>query len=180
MTPMNLFEAGILRWIQDHLRTESLTPLVRAVTHLGDAGIFWILLTLALLAFKKTRRAGVCCALALIMDLIVVNLALKPLIARIRPYAVMPEIRILIPPPGDFSFPSGHSAASFACAWAFFRARGRKWGLPLVALALLVALSRLYLGVHYPTDVIGGMLIGVALGEAGARIGRRLPLSRRK
>ena len=100
MTPMNLFEAEILRRIQDHLRTDALTPLVRAITHLGDGGVFWILLTLLLLAFRKTRRAGICCALALMMDVIVVNLALKPLVARIRPYEVMHQIRILIPAPG--------------------------------------------------------------------------------
>ena len=171
---MNLFEARIVYWIQQNLRAPAITPLVKMITCLGDGGLFWILLTLALLAFRKTRRAGLCCALALLLDVLAVNLLLKPLLARPRPYAVLPEILPLVPPPGDFSFPSGHSAASFSCAWAYLRARGGKWSGALLALAGLIALSRLYLGVHYPTDVICGALMGALAGEAGARIGRRL------
>lgn len=170
---MNQIEAGMVLWIQENLRADVLTPIVRFITSLGDEGIFWIALTVLLLIFRKTRRAGMCCALALILDLLVVNICLKPLVARTRPYDVLQLIQPLIENPHDFSFPSGHSAVSFAGAWAFFRSTGRKWGVPALVLAALIALSRLYVGVHYPTDVLFGALTGALLGEASLRIVRR-------
>ena len=179
MNALNLFEARIVLWIQENLRIESLNPLVRLITSLGDTGWFWIALTIALLLFKKTRRAGLCCAFALILNLIAVNILLKPLIARARPYSMLSQISVLTRLPGDHSFPSGHSSCSFACAWAFFRSMKRKWGIPALVLAGLIALSRLYLGVHYPTDVLGGAAIGILLGALGARLGKSSRLSKR-
>lgn len=167
---MNLFEANIIFWIQNHLRVGFLTPLVQAITSLGNAGLFWILLTACLLLFKKTRRAGLCCALALILDLLVVNIAIKPLVDRIRPYNVIEDIVVLTRLPSDPSFPSGHSAASFAAAWALFRAQKKPLGIPALVLAGLIALSRLYVGVHYPTDVLCGALIGIIVAEIAVRI----------
>lgn len=171
---MNLFEANIVLWIQENLRIGFLTPVMQVITHLGDGGIFWIILSIILLLFKKTRKVGLCCALGLIFDLLVVNMALKPLIARIRPYEIIKEITILTHQPGDHSFPSGHSACSFAFAWAFFRAYKKKWGMPVLVLANLVALSRLYVGVHYPTDVLGGIAAGIFVGELGYRLGKNI------
>lgn len=160
MNALNLFEANIVLWIQENLRVGFLNPIMQGITHLGDGGVFWIILSVLLLLFKKTRKVGLCCALGLIFDLLVVNIAVKPLVARIRPYEIIKEITILTHQPGDHSFPSGHSAGSFACAWAFFRAYKKKWGVPALVLAALVSLSRLYVGVHYPTDVLGGVVIG--------------------
>lgn len=172
MNALNLFEANIVFWIQENLRVGFLTPVMQGITHLGDGGIFWIILSVLLLLFKKTRKVGLCCALALIFDLLVVNIILKPMIARIRPYEIIKEITILTHQPGDHSFPSGHSAGSFACAWAFFRAfNKKKWGVAVLVLAALVALSRLYVGVHYPTDVLGGIVIGIILAELGYHLG---------
>ena len=171
---MNLFEASIVLWIQENLRVSFLNPIVTAITSLGNAGIFWIILTLVLLVFKKTRRIGLCCAFALIIDVLAVNVVLKPLVARARPYAVLEIIVPLGHLSRDFSFPSGHSAASFACAWALYKTAPRKYGVCALVLATLIALSRLYVGVHYPTDVIGGILIGIAVGELGFRTGSRL------
>lgn len=172
MNALNLFEANIILWIQENLRVGFLNPIMQGITHLGDGGIFWIILSVLLLLFKKTRKVGLCCALALIFDLLVVNIAIKPLVARIRPYVVLNEINILTHQPGDHSFPSGHSAGSFACAWAFFRAYKKKWRIPVLVLASLVSLSRLYVGVHYPTDVLGGVVIGIIVGELGYRLGK--------
>ncbi len=166
---MNLFEAKILFWIQENLRVSMLNPILKAVTALGNGGAFWIVIALLLLAFRKTRRAGICCALALVFDLIAVNLLIKPIVDRVRPYEILDALSPLIPPVGDASFPSGHSAVSFAGAWALKRSMGKKWGAPMLILAGLIALSRLYVGVHYPTDVICGAAIGVALGEAAVR-----------
>ena len=169
MNALNLFEANIILWIQENLRVSFLNPLVKAITTLGNGGAFWIVVAVLLLAFRKTRKAGLCCALALVLDLIVVNITLKPLFDRIRPYDLLNSIAPLIPPVHDASFPSGHSAASFAGAWAFYRSMGKKWGRPLMILAALIALSRLYVGVHYPTDVICGAITGTVLAEIAVR-----------
>lgn len=174
MNALNLFEANIVLWIQENLRAGFLNPIVTAITSLGNAGIFWIVLTLALLIFKKTRRIGLCCAIALIADVLAVNVVIKPLFARPRPYAVLQAIMPLGHLSADFSFPSGHSAASFACAWALYKTAPRKYGVPAVILAGLIALSRLYVGVHYPTDVICGSLIGIILGSLGAYLGTKI------
>lgn len=169
---MNLFEANIVLWIQENLRLEALNPIVTAITSLGNGGIFWIILTVLLLIFKKTRKAGLCCALALIFDLLAVNIIIKPLVGRVRPYVTLESIIPLGHLPGDHSFPSGHSAGSFAAAWALFRSAKKRYGIPAVILAALIALSRLYVGVHYPTDVLGGIVIGILVGELGARLGK--------
>ena len=173
MNALNLFEANIILWIQENLRVGFLNPVMQGITHLGDGGIFWIIVSVVLLLFKKTRKIGLCCALGLIFDLLVVNMALKPLVARIRPYVVLNDITILTHQPGDHSFPSGHSAGSFACAWALFRAcKNKKWGTAALVLASLISLSRLYVGVHYPTDVIGGIAVGIIVGELGYHLGK--------
>lgn len=174
MNALNLFEANIILWIQENLRVEALNPIVTAITSLGNGGIFWIILTVLLLLFKKTRKIGLCCALGLIFDLLVVNITIKPLVGRIRPYVTLESILPLGHLPGDHSFPSGHSAGSFAAAWALFRSAKKRWGVPALVLAALISLSRLYVGVHYPTDVIGGVIIGILAGELGARCGKAL------
>lgn len=173
MNAINLFEANIVYWIQNHLRAGFLTPVMQVITALGNGGAFWIVLTVLLLLFKKTRRAGLCCALALVLDLLVVNIALKPIVARVRPYDVVQDIRVITSLPGDHSFPSGHSAASFAAAWALFRTERRQWGVPALVLAALISLSRLYVGVHYPTDVICGAAIGALSAVVAVRLTRR-------
>lgn len=171
---MNLFEANIVFWIQENLRHPALDPVVTAITSLGNGGIFWILLTVLLLLFKKTRKIGICCALGLIFDLLAVNIVIKPLVGRVRPYVTLDAIVPLGHLPGDHSFPSGHSAGSFAAAWALYRSARRRYGVPALVLAALIALSRLYVGVHYPTDVLAGIVIGILVGELGARAGKRI------
>lgn len=170
MEGINLFEANIIYWIENHLRTGVLTPVMQVITALGNGGAFWIVLTVLLLLFKRTRRAGMICALALVLDLLAVNMLIKPLAARPRPYQVLEQITVLTNLPSDYSFPSGHSAASFACAWALLRSGRKQWGAWALVIAGLIALSRLYVGVHYPTDVLGGVLIGILVAEAAVRI----------
>jgi undecaprenyl-diphosphatase len=154
-------DGGILFWIQENLRNEFLTPLFRFITTSGNSGLIWIAVTCFLLAFKKTRKAGVMSAVALIFSLIFTNLLIKPLVARTRPYELMDRLVILIERPHDFSFPSGHTTAAFAAAWVMFRSLPKKVGIPALVYAFLMAFSRLYFGVHYPTDVLGGIVLGV-------------------
>ena len=144
-----------------------------AITHLGDHGVIWIVLALALLCIPRTRRLGLCVALALICELLLCNVLLKPLVARPRPYALR-EIELLIEAPKDFSFPSGHTAAAFAAASALAMRRSRLT-IPALVLALIIAFSRLYLYVHYPTDVLAGIVLGSLCGILSWLICRMLP-----
>ena len=165
-------DGEILLQIQQHLRTDMLTPLMKFVTFLGNGGWFWILCAVVLLAIPKTRKTGYAAVLSLIFGVIVTNLLLKNIVARPRPFAEIEALIPLIAKPTDFSFPSGHTTASFAVALVMLRMLPKKIGIPAVVLAALVAFSRLYLGVHYPTDVLVGFvvaLVGSSLAVWGVR-----------
>lgn len=165
-------DGEILLQIQQHLRTDMLTPFMKIVTFLGNGGWFWILCAVVLLAVPKTRKTGYAAVLSLIFGVIVTNLLLKNIVARPRPFAEIGALIPLIAKPTDFSFPSGHTTASFAVALVMLRMLPKKIGIPAVVLAALVAFSRLYLGVHYPTDVLAGFvvaLVGSSLAVWGVR-----------
>ena len=110
---------------------------------------------------------------ALAIGALITNVALKNIIARIRPYEVVEGLKLLIEPQSDFSFPSGHTCASIGAALVMYPFLERKWGIPLVILAVLISLSRLYVGVHYPTDVLGGAVGGVLAAWGAVRIVKR-------
>ena len=155
------FEGSILLWIQNNLRSGFLDPIMKAITMLGDKGLIWILITLALLIARRTRKLGVMCAASMVFGLIVTNLIIKNWAARIRPYEMVQGLNCIVPLAKDWSFPSGHTTNSLACAWVLFRKAPKKFGVPALILAILIAFSRLYVGIHYPTDVLGGTLIGL-------------------
>ena len=165
------FDFAVNDWIAAHLTVDWLDPIMRVITYLGDGGIFWIAVAAILLFIPKYRKAGLSMGIALLMGLLLCNLTLKPLVARIRPYDYQLEhfgkvIPLLISAPHDFSFPSGHTIASFEAATALLL-HNKKLGIPAMVLAALVAFSRLYLYVHYPTDVITSILLGVGLAFLG-------------
>jgi len=154
-------DGEILLLIQRYLRMDMLTPFMKSVTFLGNGGWFWILCAVVLLAVPKTRKTGYAAVLSLIFGVIVTNLLLKNIVARPRPFAEIEALIPMITKPKDFSFPSGHTTASFAVALVMLRMLPKKFGIPAVVLAALVAFSRLYLGVHYPTDVLTGFVIAL-------------------
>ena len=156
-------DGAILLWIQEHVRKDFLSPVVKFITHLGDAGWCWILLAVILLIVKKTRKIGLVTAVSLLSSYVVNNLILKNLVARVRPYEAVDGLQRIIEAQSDFSFPSGHSASSFATAVVIFMLCPRKYGVPALVLAFLIALSRLYVGVHYPTDVLTGVISGTVI-----------------
>uniref|UniRef100_UPI003FEFD10E phosphatase PAP2 family protein n=1 Tax=Roseburia sp. TaxID=2049040 RepID=UPI003FEFD10E len=156
-------DGAILLWIQEHVRQDFLSPVVKFITHLGDAGWCWILLAVILLIVKKTRKIGLVTAVSLLSSYVVNNLILKNLVARVRPYEAVDGLQRIIEAQSDFSFPSGHSASSFAAAVVIFMLCPRKYGVPALVLAFLIALSRLYVGVHYPTDVLTGVISGTVI-----------------
>ena len=160
-------ELAILDWIQLHLRCGFLDWLMPFVSGLSNHGEVWILFAALLLLIR--RAYGLSAAGALALDLIACNMILKPLIGRIRPFAFRPELPLLVSPPGDASFPSGHTAAAFAVVFALKTAGSSLWR-PALVLAAVTAFSRLYLYVRWPTDVLGGILLGAAVGWAGAKL----------
>lgn len=156
-------DGGILLWIQENLRSDALTPVITFITHLGDAGWIWIALTVLFLLWRKRRGTGICMMFSLLGSLLVNNMLLKNLVARIRPYEAVEGLNRLIEAQADLSFPSGHAGSSFAAAVVIFLTCPRRYGIPAMILAVLISLSRLYVGVHYPTDIICGALIGTAI-----------------
>ena len=154
------FEFAILDFIAT-LHTDFGDWFLPLVSSFGNAGIGWILLSAILLCFPRYRKAGLTMALALIFCLLIGNVTLKPLVARMRPYSYFPDITLLIPPLDDFSFPSGHTFASFAAATALFL-HHRKAGAAAFILAVTIAFSRLYLYVHFPSDVLVGCAVGLS------------------
>ena len=166
-------DGQILLWIQDTIRFEPLNTIMRIITSLGNAGIVWIALTLVLLGVRRTRRTGAACALALIFSLLLTNLALKNWVQRPRPFAELEALTLLIRRPSEFSFPSGHATSSLAAGWVMFRTLPRRWGIPALTLAILISLSRLYVGVHYPTDVLGGAIVGILAAALAMRLLKR-------
>ena len=166
---MQTVEFAILDWIQAHLRCELLDAFFPAFTTLANHGEIWILLALCLMLWKSTRKTGLCVAAGLLTDLVVCNLTLKPLIGRIRPFAVNAVVELLVEAPHDASFPSGHTAVSFAAVAALKTAGSPLWK-PTAVVAALMAFSRLYLYVHWPTDILGGIAVGWLCGWMGVKI----------
>ena len=165
------FDLPILNWIQAHLQSTVLDFIMPYITILGDAGIFWIACAVILMLIPKHRKAGFSMGIALIFGVVVCNMILKPLVGRIRPYNYNLEVlklqwqdflvhgKLLVETPHDFSFPSGHTIASFEASVALYK-NNKRLGIPALILASLISFSRMYLYVHYPTDVIASVILG--------------------
>ncbi|MBR6045281.1 MAG: phosphatase PAP2 family protein [Ruminococcus sp.] len=141
------------------MRNPVLTFILRIFTHLADAGIFWIFVCLMLILYPRTRRIGIFAAVALAAQVLLGEVLIKHIVCRERPFFYVPSIDTIINHPTSYSFPSGHTSASFAVSLSVLF-QNRKLGLPLLVAAFLIGFSRMYFMVHYPTDVICGMLLG--------------------
>ena len=157
------FDFDILFFIRDYIRNPIMNSIVAFYTTLGDDGIIWIILGVVLLIPKKTRKCGIMVLAALLVMLVANNLILKNIVARPRPYATYPElvedIANLIHVPKSYSFPSGHTVSAMAAAFTVLT-QHKKLGIVTLVCATLMGLSRLYVGVHFPTDVYGGIIVG--------------------
>ena len=161
------WDASVITAIYENVHSAFLTMFFRIVTLIGEGGIFWIAVAVILLFFKKTRRSGICIGASLLIGVIVGNGIIKNVVARPRPYDAIAGIESVVSHLSDYSFPSGHSLCCFEAATALAMNR-TKWAIPAYVGAVLVAVSRLFLFVHYPTDVICGALLGVLFGVLGS------------
>ena len=155
-------DGKLLLWLREIVCHPALDGVMKFVSKLGDHGMIWIVIGVLflLMGFRKKVwfRNGLLVLFSLLADLILCNKMLKPLFDRTRPYYVL-DYEPMIPPVGDASFPSGHTAVSFAAATAIY-AINKKWGIAAYAFAVLMGFSRLYLGVHFPLDVFCGAIVG--------------------
>lgn len=161
---MNPFDQALMDYIQSHCHNAVTDAIFPAVTYLGESGVFWILTALLLVLLGRRsgwRNTGWTMLFAMLLGLLIGEAAIKNIVCRPRPFQCSPsDMPLLIPPPGGWSFPSGHSCASFAAATAVFL-RDRRWGAAALLLAALIAFSRVFLFVHFPTDVLAGAALGV-------------------
>ena len=163
-------DSDILVFIQEHLRNEPLSKFFIPVTHLGDWGLLTILVTLLFLMTPKYRRIGFMCVMGLILDALVINLLIKPIVGRMRPYDAIENFNAIVPLFSDKSFPSGHTAAAFVVAVIICKTLPKRYGIFAITLASLIGISRLYVGVHYPTDVLCAAIIGTIMGLLTVKI----------
>lgn len=174
------FDLSIFHWFEDHLWNPVLDFIMALISYLGEDGILFIALIVVLCIFKKTRKIGVTMAVSLLFMEIANNLILKPIIARPRPFNYegyidfnYPHIAFFDRVPTSYSFPSGHTASAFTCATALFM-NNKKGSIPMYIFAVLMGISRIYLHDHYPTDVIGGAVLGILYGVIGYFVGKLL------
>lgn len=163
MEALTYLEHNILLFIQESVRADWLDAFMKAVTFLGNGGWFFIVLGIALAVYPKTRVYGFLVLAALAVDAVVLNLGLKNLVQRARPYDQFSDLIPLVGRLKDFSFPSGHSGCAFAVAGIFCivpPGGKRVFGWIMLVLAVMIGFSRLYVGVHFPTDVLAGAVIG--------------------
>lgn len=165
MADLQALDWSLLFAIRNSLSAPFLDLVMPVISRLGDLGAVWAAAAVLLLLKRGTRYWGILLIAALGLSFILGSLVLKPLIARPRPCWLDGSVVLLIPNETDFSFPSGHTMASFAAATVLTRAFPR-FGWLSVLLAAAIAFSRLYLFVHFPSDVLAGMALGVLTGMA--------------
>lgn len=154
-------DGDILLFIQENIRNTVLDKILVPFTGLNNVGILAILTVIAFLLIKKLRKTGLLMAVSLLMEFVIVNLMIKNFVARTRPYELVEGLNLLVGRASDFSFPSGHTGSAFAVAMVIFLTMSKRYGISALALAGLMGFSRLYVGIHYPSDVLAAALIGI-------------------
>lgn len=164
---------SILHWIQNMLVCPALNFLMPKITLLGNGGMIWLLASGVLICTKKYRRQGILLLCGLAAGVLVGNVFLKNFVARPRPCWLDSSVRLLIANPTDYSFPSGHTLSSVIGATILTKT-DRRFGYAAIPLAALIAFSRLYLYVHFPSDVLAAAVLGVLIGKVSDRVGMHL------
>lgn len=174
LTAIQNWDAGVLLWVQEYVRTPLGNLLMPLWSSLGNDGMLWIGLALVLLFFRKTRRAGVLALAGMLLNFLAVNVVIKHLVARPRPWLVVEGLETILFIDDPNSFPSGHTSAASAFAVAMCCELDPLWAKALAAAAaVLMAWSRIYVAIHFPTDVLAGAVIGAACGLLAVWLYRR-------
>ncbi len=153
-------DLDILNFIQHNIRTSFLDSVMPSITTLGNSGIIWIVIAIILLFMKKYRKVGILMLITLIFTHALGSGIIKNIVKRPRPFILIDNIELLIKKPSGFSFPSGHASIAFASA-TILSYYIKKTRIPIFILAFIIAFSRLYLFVHYPSDVLVGAILGI-------------------
>ena len=156
------FEANVLLFIQSNIRCSFLDAVMRFFSFIGEAGAAWLILAVILIMRPQTRSGGLLMLICLLAGFLLNNIFIKNLVQRPRPYDVIPNLTSILGEVAEWSFPSGHTCSSFACATALTLVFGKNGAWAFIP-ASLIAVSRIYAGVHYPSDILGGMLVGTCL-----------------
>lgn len=159
MEMITSIDFAILDAIQQ-IRCAFLDYVMAFFTYLGEAGVIWIVTGVVLLFFKKTRATGAMLLAALALSFVVGNFVIKPIVARPRPFLINTNVNLFLSAPSGYSFPSGHATTAAAPAMVLLL-KQRKLGLIALPVALLIMFSRLYNYVHYPSDILCGIVLGV-------------------
>ena len=155
---------SILYFIRDNLKNAFFDIIMPFISFAEEGGMMWIALSVGLICFKRTRYAGFAILLAMVIDTLICEGIIKNLVCRVRPCNQVDDIVMLVTKPQSYSFPSNHSASSFAAATAFVvNIRKKLWSIPVFLLAMSVAFSRLYNFVHFPSDVLAGIILGTLI-----------------
>lgn len=157
---MNL-DRNILLFLQEHVRNPLLNTLLIPFTLSNNAGIICFVIIAIFLYFKKLRKTGILMGISLALEFLLTNLVIKNAVARVRPYEVISGLNLIVGEATDYSFPSGHTGSAFALAVAVFMVMPKKYGFTALFPASLMGFSRLYVGIHYPSDVLGGVILGI-------------------
>lgn len=155
------YDLKILYYIHEHFNSIVLDKLSILIDFLGTAGLVWVLLSISLMLNKKYRKIGILILVSIALCGLFGEGILKNLVKRPRPFVNIPEINVLINKPHSYSFPSGHSSLAFAAATIIFHFK-RKFGIGAIMVAIAFAFSRTYLFVHFPSDVLGGAILGIS------------------
>lgn len=178
MEAIQAFDFSVLDWIQQYLRCSFLDFFTVFLSYITTSGIIWIVAGIVLLFFRKTRTAGIILLASLALAFLTGDVLLKHIVSRPRPFEVNTAFKLLIKPPTGSSFPSTHSSLA-AAATTVLLVKKRVLGFVALALAVCIAFSRLYLYVHFPTDVLCGLLLGVICATVMLLIARAVKLEDR-
>lgn len=152
---------SILYWIQDNLRNSFMDFVMPLFSNLQDGGLIWISIAVVMLFFKRTRYCGIAVLLAMGIDTLITEYGIKNVVCRVRPCNLVDDVNMLVKKPTSYSFPSNHSASAFAGAVAVMLTIKKKaWTIPAFVFSGIIAFSRMYVFVHFPSDVFAGILLG--------------------
>jgi len=172
-TKLKTMDRNAVLWVQDNVRSPKVSRFFKSVTRLGDKGIFWIGLSLLLMLPKKTRDAGKLSLKSIVTCFFVNNIVMKNVFSRQRPYDAVEDVDRIIEEQPDYSFPSGHAANSVASAVVFYRYFDNAFGKSALATAIMIAISRIYVGVHYLSDILVGLIVGSTTGISVCKMAER-------